>query len=138
MKTYYLKFLMILPLMVSCEDFLDIEPPKNQLIGKSVFEETATIDAAFAHIYAELRESAFTRGTSSGLSCLLGYYSDELIHLSESQQITHNFYINSVQPLDNTLDQLWSSSFNLIYDCNSILEGVENSNSLSQNDRDRF
>ena len=138
MRTYFQKLLLILPLLVSCEEFLNIEPPKNELNGKNVFKETATIEAAFAHIYAELRETSFTRGSNSGLPCLLGYYADELIYLNESQQATLDFYNNSVLARNFSVEQIWNSSYNLIYDCNSILEGVEGNNSISQNDRDRF
>ncbi|MBW8244072.1 RagB/SusD family nutrient uptake outer membrane protein [Muricauda oceani] len=138
MKTYLKKLLLIFPLLVSCEDFLDLSPPKNQLVGEHVFEEAATVDGVFAHIYTGLRESAFTAGTGSGISYALGHYADELDHLSENQPVTRNFYNNSVLPGDSSVDGLWNSSYKLIYDCNSILEGVENSSSLSQMEKDRF
>ena len=62
----------------SCEEFVDIAPPTNELTGSVVFEEAATVDAAFAHIHSQLREDVFTTGTVSGLSYLMGHYTDEL------------------------------------------------------------
>jgi hypothetical protein len=138
MKNYIIFLILFISLFTSCEEFLEIDPPKNQLVGEYIFEETATVDGAFAHIYTELRESAFTTGTGSGISYLLGCYADELNHLSEDEPSTRSFFNNSVLPSNYEIAGIWNSSYKLIYDCNKILEGVENSNSLTLEDKNRF
>ncbi|MHA7831834.1 MAG: RagB/SusD family nutrient uptake outer membrane protein [Flagellimonas sp.] len=138
MKPITYSILVFMGLLMSCEDYLEIDAPKNQLAGEHIFTESATVDGVFAHIYAQLRGQAFTKGNSTGLTCLMGHYADELDHLSESQQVTRNFYNNSVSPEDGSTDDFWNVSYNLVYDCNRTLEGVAASKSLSQADKDRF
>lgn len=119
-------------LLTSCESFVEIDPPNNQIIGEQVFEDAATVDAAFAHIYGQLREDAFTSGNLSGLSYLMGHYSDELTLFDANLQDVQSFNSNAIIPSNSFVKRLWDTSYSLIYATNSILEGVENSTSLSQ------
>ena len=118
-------------LWTSCESFVEIDPPNNQLIGEQVFEDAATVDAAFAHIYGQFREDAITSGNLSGLSYLMGHYSDELTLFDTNLQDVQSFNANAVIPSNSFVKQLWDNSYSLIYATNSILEGVANSTSLS-------
>lgn len=138
MKSITYSLIVLVGLLMSCEDYLEIDPPKNQLAGEHIFTESATVDGVFAHIYAQLRSQAFTKGNTTGLTSLMGHYADELDHFSESQQTTRNYYNNSVSPEDGGTDDLWNVSYNLIYDCNRVMEGVEGSKSLSRAEKDRF
>src|SRR6056297_3080819 len=123
---------LLLSILLSCEDFLEVDPPIDQLTGTVVFEDAATVDAALAHIYAELRESSPVAGTSNGLGYLMGHYADELELFSLNLPDVDNVAQNSVLPSDNTVQNLWNSSYNLIYAANRILEGVEASNALTE------
>ena len=125
-------------LWTSCESFVEIDPPNNQLIGEQVFEDAATVDAAFAHIYGQFREDAFTSGNLSGLSYLMGHYSDELTLFDTNLQDVQSFNSNAVIPSNSLVKQLWDNSYSLIYATNSILEGVANSTSLSQEEISLF
>ncbi len=138
MKPYRYLRMLILSLLYSCGGYLEIDPPKNQLVGEYVFDEAGTVEGALAHIYAGLRDSGPTSGSISGMSYLLGHYADELDHLSESQGTIRNFYNNSVLSADGTVNGLWNSSYGLIYESNRILEGVSDSDALEQTDKDRF
>jgi len=124
--------------MVSCEEFLEPNMPDNQLIGKVVFEDAATVEAAFAYIYAELRENALTTGKSTGISYLMGLYSDELEHPGTGDLETRSFYDNSILASSNAVLILWNTSYNIVYTANRILEGVGSSESLTQIEKDRF
>ena len=55
------KLLLMALAFTSCEDYVDIDPPTNQLTGTVVFEDPTTVDAAFAHIYHHV----ITRGQGS-------------------------------------------------------------------------
>lgn len=129
-------FLMALAL-VSCENYLEIEPPTNQLTGKLMFEDAATVNAAFVHIYSELRETGFTNGTITGLSYLMGHYTDEL-ELYANFPGVQTYSNNNVLPSDSSTKQLWNTGYRLIYASNSILEGVHGSTLLSEKDKSRF
>lgn len=124
-------------MLTSCEDYLEIDPPSNQLTGSVVFENAATVDAAFAHIYSQLRETAFTSGSLSGLSYLMGHYTDEL-ELYANFPGVQTYANNNVLPSDATISQLWNTGYSLIYSANSILEGVQNSTALSEEEKERF
>ncbi|MFD2101306.1 RagB/SusD family nutrient uptake outer membrane protein [Flagellimonas iocasae] len=137
MKSITYSIFVLVALLVSCEDYLEIDPPKNQLAGENIFTESTTVDGVFAHIYAQFRDQAFTKGSTTGLSYLFGHYADELDHLSEGQPLTRSYYNNGVLATEGTGD-LWNVSYNIIYDCNRILEGVNGSKSLDSALKDRF
>src|SRR5690606_26351960 len=138
MKVFIKNILLTFPLLISCENFLEIEPPINQLVGESVFEEVATVDAALAHLYIQIREDVFTQGRFNGITFLLGHYADELEFLNQNSPEIRNFYNNNVLPTDDSVNEIWNSAYNIIYDCNVILEGVNKSKTLNQNEKDRF
>lgn len=122
--------LLFLPLS-SCDDFLDVDFPKDQLTGNEVFDNEATATAALLDIYAKLRDDVLLTGTN-GLSIYLGLYADELDNYASSESSAYNFYTHSVLPTSLAIGTLWNTDYNLIYSTNSILEGVENSTKLDQ------
>src|SRR5690606_33256634 len=69
---------------------------------------------------------------------LMGHFTDELDLYSLNLPDVVNVAQNSVLPSDNTVQNLWNSSYNIIYAANRILEGVEPSNGLTDMDKDRF
>ncbi|MGJ8550707.1 RagB/SusD family nutrient uptake outer membrane protein [Winogradskyella wichelsiae] len=137
-KMLWVTLILIIPVFNSCEDFVEVDSPNNQLIGSDVFENADTVDAAFAHIYSQLRENAFTDGSISGLSYLMGHYADELTLYSGSLPSVETYTNNTVLPSDHAIKKWWDTSYNLIYATNSILEGVENSTTLTLDEKSRF
>ncbi|WP_142784072.1 RagB/SusD family nutrient uptake outer membrane protein [Changchengzhania lutea] len=130
--------LLLLVLLTSCEDFVDIDPPNNQLTSAIVFEDAATVNAALTHVYGQLRDQGLTNGGVSGLGYLLGHYTDELTLYSTSQSGIQLFFDNNVLATDNTVLSQWNSSYNLIYATNNIIEGVKSSTGLAEEDKDQF
>ncbi|MBO0322164.1 RagB/SusD family nutrient uptake outer membrane protein [Muricauda sp. CAU 1633] len=137
-RVLQLGLLAMLTCALSCEKYLEIDPPNHQLIGEVVFQDGSTVEAAFAHIYAEMRDYSPVSGDISGISYVMGLYADEYDHFSEYQQSARSFYDNAVLPSNTTVLSLWNSSYGLIYAVNRILEGVGSSTSLSQVEKDRF
>jgi hypothetical protein len=129
-------FLYLNFLFTGCDDFVETDRPNSQLTTAAVFEDVTTANAAMTDIYAQMRENGFINGKTSGLSCLLGVYGDEL----ESYQSgnTADFYNNSILASNAVVLSLWNSSYNQIYSANLVIEGVENSASLSENDRNQL
>ena len=123
---------------VSCESFLDIDAPSSQLNSSNVFEEKATATAAMTDIYGKMRDAGMLTGTSSGLTSLLGIYTDELDFYGSSETAGYLFYTNSLIPSNSTVKALWNSSYNQIYSANLVIHGVQNSVNLSQTDRDQL
>ncbi len=124
--------------LFSCEPFIEVDPPNDQLVGKIVFEDPATVEAALTNIYAHLRDDGITNGQLYGMGTLLGLYSDELDLYSNSLPQVEAFYTNNLSVSNTNVSSFWTSSYNLIYAANSIIEGVSSSTSLEQQTKDRF
>lgn len=123
---------------LSCEKFVDVDPPGNQLTGALVFEDAATVDAALAYIYAQLREEALTTGKVSGISFLMGNYADELELYSNALPSAQLFANGRVPASDGSVETLWLGSYQLIYQTNSILEGIQKTSALGETDSNRY
>jgi len=122
----------------SCEDFIDVGTPQTQLTGETVFEDSATADAAMANIYSKLQTDVLVTGGPNGLSVLMGAYADELVSYSNYGLPDERFFTNNVLPDDAAVLALWSDSYNLVYAANAVMEGVSNSLSLPQADKNRL
>lgn len=129
---------MMLLLLIGCEDYLEIGPPTDQIVGEVVFDDRATVEATFAHIYTQLREEAFPAGNLTGISYLMGMYADDFVYVTTDDFEAQSFSDNSVLPSNALVQNLWDTGYSLVYATNRIMEGVKGSQSLSMEDRDRF
>ncbi|RXM48052.1 RagB/SusD family nutrient uptake outer membrane protein [Flavobacterium sp. YO12] len=111
----------------ACDSFVDVDFPKSQLSNTAVFEEYTTASAAMADIYAKMRDSGILTGTQFGLSVQLGCYTDELDWYDTSSDASFAFYTNTVLPSNSNISSFWNTSYNQIYACNAILEGLKSS-----------
>lgn len=136
--SFWICFLFIGFASQSCEEFVAVDLPSNQLTGPIVFEDEATADAALIHIYTKLRSEQLVTGTSNGLSCLLGNYADELDYYGIGGLPAFEFYQNNLLPSNSTVTLTWNATYNLIYATNSIIEGVSNSTGISLNSKERL
>lgn len=138
-KNSVLIYLAILLCMVSisCENFVEIDAPNNQLTGSTVFNDAATTNAALVNIYGKLRDNVLTTGGGIGLPYRMGLYTDELELFSQDLQ-QQEFFNNNLTPTNFNIQNFWDEGYNLIYAINTIIEGVENSTSLSLEERQRF
>lgn len=120
----------------SCEDFVEVEPPSHKMISETVFENDNTAKAAIKGIYNELFNADFSNGYISSVTILAGMSSDIFETTSNTDDRYRPFQQNEISPgefPDATANyNLWNSAYNVIYMTNSILEGLENSNSISE------
>lgn len=122
---------------LSCDSFTEIDFPDSQLTGVEVFDSPATVNAAFASIYAKLRDEVLTTG-NTGLNVLMGLYADELDYYGASSENGQYFYNHTVLASNTKVASIWNGSYNLIYGTNSILSGLQNSQALSEKERAEF
>ena len=116
-----------IPCLFSCQDFIEIDSPKTELIRKDVFESDLTAKAALATIYVDISSSS---GTFSSITVLGGFSSDELspfLNTIEYLQV----YENEIVPTNNVITSLWSAGYSGIYKTNAILEGLSKSSNLT-------
>lgn len=141
MKTFYhiekqMLWLGILSFfMNSCDSFVEVDLPKSQLTTVTVFEDYATADAALTDIYAKIRDKGLLTGNNRGLSNQLGNYTDEIIPYGTPSNPSLNFYNNSLLAENSDIAQYWNDSYNQIYAANSLMEGIEASTKLSDQNK---
>lgn len=128
----------ILFLTMSCESFLEIDPPNSEITGAIVFEEEATTNAAISEVYANLRDTGIITGSFSGVGYSMALYADELDYYGTPATVTENLFNNSVLPNSSIASGLWNNAYNDIYQTNNIIEGINNSNSLDQPFKDQI
>ncbi|WP_417370974.1 RagB/SusD family nutrient uptake outer membrane protein [Gelidibacter japonicus] len=120
----------------SCETFVEVEPPKNILASKTVFIDAATVESTLANLYLKMRQGGFVSGNFS-LGISMGIYADELDYFGTDPNILR-LYNHNVTPSDGTVSQWWDLTYNIIYATNDIVDGLENSNHLSLEDKNKF
>jgi hypothetical protein len=114
--------------MVSCESFVDIDPPSNTLITETVFEDAATVESAMANIYYKMREQGMVSG-NFGLSINLGIYADELDYYGTSPNPL-NLYNHTIASNNATIQSWWNHAYNIIYAANDVIYGIGHSPGL--------
>ncbi len=118
-------------IFASCDLFLDVHPPKTELATASVFTSNSTANAAMTSIYARM---ATNNGTPfSRMTWLSGLSSDEFINYGTSENIIL-FYNNSLTAINpNVINYFWTPYYNIIFQANAVLEGLETSTGVSEN-----
>lgn len=140
MKTNKIKFILAaaLPILLfSCESFIEVDLPQSQLTGTAVFENTSTANAALYDIYARLRENGVASGTTTSATLLIGSYADDMAFYGSNTNI-EQFNKHTLLPSNTLLTSLWNLSYGQIYAANALLEGVQNSPSITGEERNRL
>ncbi|ETN95782.1 ragB/SusD domain-containing protein [Zhouia amylolytica AD3] len=123
-------------IMIGCEKFVEVDPPKNVLIAEEVFQDPNTVASTIANMYYQMREQGMVSGLN-GLSIVMGIYSDELDYYGFSNDYLA-MYTHNVNASNGLVDEWWRNAYQIIYLANNILEGVNNATELSSNDKERF
>jgi hypothetical protein len=116
---------------MACEDFVNIDPPRTEIVSDAVFESDAAATAAVNGIYSGMMTTqSFTNG---GIEIFTGLSSDELTNYSTVQDQIQ-LYENSLLPTNTfVLSIFWTEAFKYINNANAVLEGLEKSKRLSVN-----
>ena len=125
-------------LLSACSKFTDVVLPPSQLSPNNVFDQKSTANAAMVDIYSKIRDRSLLTGLTTGLSSQLGVYTDELQYYGLSGTDKANFYNNTLLATSTEVAGLWSSSYNQIYAANAVIEGVNQSTSLTNADKDQL
>ncbi len=130
-------FLSLTTILSSCEKFVEIDLPESQLTSATVFQDASTANAAVSQLYIMLRKDGMISGSGGGISSLLANYADEIENYG-IQSMEETFYYNNLLPNDFLLSYLWSNSYNIIYNANSVVEGLEQSTKINEQDKIRL
>ena len=139
MKKIYLFFCIGGLLLAACEDLIDVDYPTNQLGAAQVFENVQTANSALAYLHVMVRNhSVMAGGSFTGMGTLGGVYTDELDCYYPDQNGNLDIYQNQQQETNTVIASVWSNSYQQIYYANAVIYGVEQSATLSGDDKNRI
>ncbi|RYY57252.1 MAG: RagB/SusD family nutrient uptake outer membrane protein [Chitinophagaceae bacterium] len=124
-RIFFIVFLCVS--LMACRKFIEPGEPNNQLTSGSVFSSDATATSAMLGIYAEMEQLGFWYN----LSVLTGLSADEMINYNPSTDRI-DVFTNNLSPENEIITALWNDLYTTIYRCNSVLKGLENSQSITR------
>ncbi len=124
--------------ITACDSFTEVDFPQSELTSAAVFNDAASVHAAFANIYSKLRDNVLITGQTNGLHVVMGLYADELDYYGVPGEDAETFYRHSILASNTEVASIWNDTYNLVYATNSILEGVQNSKELSETEKNAF
>lgn len=120
--------------MFGCQMFVDVEPPSDQLTTETVYKDDETAKSAMIGLYIEMSQSpSFTNGAIARLTALS---SDEMVSNSADDLEFQENVISSEST--QLLEQIWKPGYRYIYFANTILNGLENSNLVTDEVKKRL
>ncbi|WP_295123346.1 RagB/SusD family nutrient uptake outer membrane protein [uncultured Chitinophaga sp.] len=113
--------------LLGCDKFLEIPPPRTQLITNTVFENDALANSAVIAIYSKLINES---GISYRIPMQTGLSGDELTNYSKNIDVIQ-VYQNAISPLNARTASVWEPLYRYVFQCNEVIEKVENSDRLN-------
>lgn len=129
---YVVTFAILLFHVMGCKKFLDIPAPKDQIQTKEIFTNGQAAVSAITGLYSTMLTSSLWP-SNGGFTIFPGLSADEIYPVTPSTEIVE-FSNNNIQPTNGNINSyLWSHAYRIIYHANAILEGLNNSQNLSEN-----
>jgi hypothetical protein len=120
--------LVLLALLCSCKKWVDLQPPKDRVIADRVFLTEAKATAALTAVYGAMINSSATFANGS-LTLYPGLSADELLKWNPSPAESELAEARLSAENANTA-ALWRSAYQVIYQTNAILEGLDASSAI--------
>lgn len=133
----YIVLILICFLQVSCEDFIQLDDPDHILGSATVFNNDETAKAAVVGIYNQLSLSAFSNGSQSSITVLAELSADNL-KSSFSNPTLLQFEENEIFKENMSNLDLWSSAYNIVYMTNAVMEGLNKSQGVSEDIKEKL
>lgn len=134
----YLKgllFISLLSVFTSCEKLIETTPV-GAINVNDAYKNEKNIEASLNGIYFKMQQTA---SLYNGLYCsTYALLADEAIIGSATAANDLEFASNNIRTDNLTAAALWNNSYTVIYQCNSLLEGVENNSNLSLDRKNQF
>lgn len=130
--------LMSIWIFASCESFVEVEIPNDKMVTETVFASEETAQSAMQGIYYELFNTGFSGGTTNSITVLGGLSADILEPISTNNTTLIQFQENEIFTENSGVLGIWNSAYNIIYLVNNLLEGIENSEGLSDSFKHRL
>lgn len=138
-KTIISLILLIFISSSSCKKFIEIDPPRTDIIRKIVFENDNTAKAAATDLLFQMSSAVgFASGGNNSISLIGALASDESFTLQSFFIGKKEINENAILPNNSEVLTLWSDLYRSIYTANAIIEGVELSNKLSDETKNQL
>lgn len=139
MKKLYFFLLAGILLLISCEKLVEVDYPTNQIGTRQVFEDVQTANAALTALYSDLRNESVIAGAGYySISTLAASYVDNLECYNNDQNGLIDIWQNKQLETNRIISNIWSTAYEQIYYANSVIDGVEQSTDLSEDDKARI
>lgn len=112
--------------MNSCEKLIENNPAKTDLLDKEVFKDSATVKPALLGMYSSL---VGNQTFNLNYSVFPGMSADELQFVGNTYDA---FINNALLPTQNNVNPLWANPYGVIYQANSIIEGLASGSNMSE------
>lgn len=125
---------------LSCTKLVEIDPPKNTITTSQVFSDSADAVSALLGVYSNLAltgAGSYNNFSNSGITIFCGMSADELFPFNGDASML-NITANKILASNGYTKNIWDASFPYIYQTNAIIEGVEQSSGISQENKDEF
>lgn len=131
-KTNGILIILIAGIFTNCKKFIEIPLPQNQILTQNLFSDDSTAKAAVNGLYSQMMRGNALLFTGS-LSVFPGLSADEISNTATSN-VYDQFYTNSLVPTENTqiYNGIWKNGYSYIYQANAIIEGIGNSQGMSE------
>lgn len=109
-----------------CKKLVEVDPPVDKITESNVYKSDATAISVLTGIYKQLSSSGMLAQefTVNTLALRAGLSADELTLWNGVNDRSLNAYYKNELSLTNAGGGFWFSSYNLIYTCNSAIEGL--------------
>ncbi|MDO6430712.1 RagB/SusD family nutrient uptake outer membrane protein [Flavitalea sp. BT771] len=126
-------------MLASCKKNISISPPIGLISAPVVFSSDAEAIDAVMGIYYKMINNGQTL-TSSGMTIFSGMSADELIPFDQAASGSYApFQQNNLTTTNSLVSNVfWVPSFSIIYQANSILEGLKNYSGVSDSVREEL
>lgn len=113
----------------SCDSLLDVDLPTTTVLQESVFTDEITATSAVKGIYADMiSTNGFVSGGNASVAYISGLSADELTNVNAQPDFT-NFENNTINPRNDIVLSIWSTTYKTIYEANAVIEGLSASGS---------
>ncbi|WP_416448360.1 RagB/SusD family nutrient uptake outer membrane protein [Leeuwenhoekiella sp. A2] len=121
----------------SCEEFVEVPVPDDRIVSESVFSNDKTAESAVQGIYNELISTAFSSGYQSSVTVQAALSADNL-QTTNSNATLLEFQENEIFVDNEGNLAIWASAYNIIYMTNAVVEGLEHSENITAELKDKL
>lgn len=123
--------LLSMVIFISCERFVDVEPPSTDLTEGAVYASDVSATAVLTNVYANNIGNVRFTGIGS-ISMYGSLCADELgLHPGVTDMGYISYYQNSLTTIIRNAQNYWSELYKGIFVVNAALEGIAVSNTIS-------